>query len=62
MAQEKPRYGWQADALLAWHQGIPLQQIAAQHDIPFKRLKQYIKRTLAYGHQSPIQGALSCKY
>jgi hypothetical protein len=26
MAQKKPRYEWQADALLAWHQGIPLQK------------------------------------
>jgi hypothetical protein len=43
-------YEWQADALREWHQGVPLKQIAKKHGITFPRLKQYVKRTLAYGH------------
>jgi len=46
----QPEYGWEADAMLEWHRGMPLRQIARDHGITFPRLKQYIKRTLAYGH------------
>lgn len=47
---DPPAYDWEADAMLEWHLGVPLKHIARKHGVAYPRLKQYIRRTLAYGH------------